>query len=179
MILDPSGGLVWFKPLPRNTSATNLRVQEYGGKPVLTWWQGDISVHGFGLGEDTIADGAYEDIAHIRAGNGLQADLHDFQLTPQGTALITAYEPIYCNLSAVGGAAYGAVTDGLVQEIDVRTGLVMFQWTSLDHVALSESYAAANTSDTGFPFDFFHHQLDRPRPGWQPVDLRAKHLDRV
>ena len=48
MILDPSGGLLWFKPLPTYTSATNFRVQEYAGKPVLTWWQGDISVHGFG-----------------------------------------------------------------------------------------------------------------------------------
>jgi hypothetical protein len=48
------------------------------------------------------------------------------------------------------------VTDGTFQEIDVRTGLVMFQWTSLDHVALAESYAPANVSDTAFPFDYFH-----------------------
>jgi hypothetical protein len=156
MILEPSGGLIWFKALPRGTSATNLRVQEYAGKPVLTWWQGDISVHGFGLGEDVIADSAYNDIAHVDAGNGLQADLHDFQLTPSGTALITAYDPIYCNLSAVGGASYGAVTDSLLQEIDVRTGLVMFQWTSVDHVALGESYELARNSLTSWPFDFFH-----------------------
>jgi hypothetical protein len=156
MILDPNGGLVWFKALPRGISATNLQVQQYAGRPVLTWWQGDISVHGFGLGEGTIADGAYDDIAHVRAGNGLRADLHDFQLTPQGTALITAYDPIYCNLSGVGGAAHGAVTDGLMQEIDVRTGLVMFQWSSLDHVALAESYEPAVDSHTDWPFDFFH-----------------------
>ena len=156
MILEPDGGLVWFKALPRGTSATNLQVQEYAGKPVLTWWQGDISVHGFGLGEDTIANGAYEDIAHVRAGNGLRADLHEFQLTPAGTALITAYDPIYCNLSGVGGASYGAVTDALLQEIDVKTGLVMFQWTSVDHVALGESYALAVNSRVSRPFDFVH-----------------------
>jgi hypothetical protein len=156
MILDPSGGLIWFKALPTHTAATNLRVQEYAGKPVLTWWQGDISVHGFGLGEDVILDSAYAQIARVKAGNGLQADLHEFQLTPQGTALITAYDPIYCNLSKVGGSADGAVTDGTFQEIDVRTGLVMYQWTSLDHIALAESYAPANTSSTEFPFDFFH-----------------------
>ena len=112
MILDSSGGLVWFKALPAHTSAANFQVQEYEGKPVLTWWQGDISVHGFGLGEDVIADASYTDIAHVKAGNGYQADLHDFQLTPQGTALITAYDPILCNLSSVGGRADGAVTDG-------------------------------------------------------------------
>ncbi|HEY3865044.1 MAG TPA: arylsulfotransferase family protein [Solirubrobacteraceae bacterium] len=156
MILDPDGGLIWFKALPKYTSATNLRVQEYAGKPVLTWWQGDISVHGFGQGEDVILDDAYAEIAHVRAQNGLQADLHEFQLTPQGTALITAYEPIRCDLASVGGSADGAVTDGTFQEIDVRTGLVMFQWTSLDHVALAESYAPASVSDTAFPFDYFH-----------------------
>ncbi len=156
MILDQNGGLVWFKPLPRNTSATNFRVQEYEGRPVLTWWQGDISVHGFGLGEDEIADSTYTDIARVRAGNGQQADLHEFQLTPQGTALITAYDPILCNLSSVGGPAYGAVTDGVFQEIDVRTGLVMYEWTSLDHVGLSESHIPASASTTASPFDFFH-----------------------
>jgi hypothetical protein len=156
MILESDGGLVWFKALPKYTSATNLRVQEFAGKPVLTWWQGDISIHGFGQGEDVILDDAYAPIAHVKAGNGLQADLHEFQLTPQGTALITAYDPIHCDLASVGGPADGAVTDGTFQEIDVRTGLVMFQWTSLDHVALAESYAPANVSDTAFPFDYFH-----------------------
>ena len=156
MILDPSGGLLWFKPLPANTEATNLEVQEYEGKPALTWWQGDISVHGFGLGEDVIADDTYTDIAHVRAGNGLQADLHEFQLTPQGAALITAYDPILCNLSAVGGPSYGGVTDSVLQEIDVRTGLVMYEWTSIDHVAMSESYEPASRSSTASPYDFFH-----------------------
>ncbi len=156
MILEPSGGLVWFKPLPAGTEATDLQVQEYEGKPVLTWWQGNIIVHGFGLGEDVIADDTYTDIAHVRAGNGLQADLHELQLTPQGTALITAYDPILCNLSSVGGPDYGGVTDSVFQEIDVKTGLVMYEWTSIDHVAFSESYEPANRSTTALPYDFFH-----------------------
>ncbi len=156
MILDQGGGLVWFKALPRYTSATSFRVQEYAGRPVLTWWQGDISVHGFGRGEDVIADSSYTDIAHVRAGNGDQADLHELQLTPSGTALITAYHPILCNLSSVGGPAYSGLTDGVLQEIDVKTGLVMYEWTSLDHVGLEESYAPVNISSTGTPFDYFH-----------------------
>ena len=156
MIVEQGGGLIWFKPLPAGTSATNLQVQQYDGRPVLTWWQGDISVHGFGLGEDLIASQRYTDIARVRAGNGLKADLHEFDLTPQGTALITAYEPIRCDLAPDGGAADGALTDSLFQEIDVRTGLVMYQWTSADHVALSESHEHAADSSMGSPFDFFH-----------------------
>jgi hypothetical protein len=103
-----------------------------------------------------IADQSYSEVAHVSAGNGYQADLHDFQLTPQGTALITAYAPILCDLSSRGGLHAGAVTDGLLQEIDVKTGLVMLQWTSLDHVALSESYEGARAASTTSPFDYFH-----------------------
>jgi hypothetical protein len=173
MILEPDGGLVWSKALPHGTSATNLQVQQYAGQPVLTWWQGDISIHGFGLGEDVIADSAYEDIGHVRAGNGLQADLHDFQLTPSGAALITAYDPIYCDLSSAGGPSYGAVTDALLQEIDIKTGLVMFQWTSVDHVALSESYEHARTSSVSSPFDFFHlNSIDLAQDGSLIVSAR-------
>ncbi|HTD08500.1 MAG TPA: arylsulfotransferase family protein, partial [Solirubrobacteraceae bacterium] len=156
MILGSGGELVWFKPMPTNTAATNLQVQEYDGQPVLTWWQGDVSVHGFGLGEDVIANNTYTDIEHVRAGNGLEADLHEFQLTPQGTALITAYDPILCNLSSVGGPAYGGLTDSVFQEIDIKTGLVMYEWTSLDHVGLSESYVPAGKTSPGWPYDFFH-----------------------
>lgn len=156
MILDQSGNLIWFKPMPANTSATNLQVQEYEGKPVLTWWQGDISVHGFGLGEDVIADATYTDIGHVKAGNGLQADLHEFQLTPQGTALITAYDPILCNLSSVDGAADAGLTDSVFQEIDVKTGLVMYEWAAVDHVGVGESYEPATRATAASPYDFFH-----------------------
>jgi hypothetical protein len=173
MILDPRGGLVWFKPLPPNVSATNLQVQEYLGRPVLTWWQGNITQHGFGLGQGVIADNSYTEIAHVSAGNGLQADLHEFQLTPGGTALITAYDTQLCDTSAVGGQREGAVTNGILQEIDVKTGLVRFQWTSLDHVALADSYELARKSTTAWPFDFFHiNSIDRVQDGSLLVSAR-------
>jgi hypothetical protein len=173
MIVGPGGELVWFKPMPTNTAATNLQVQEYEGEPVLTWWQGDVSVHGFGLGEDVIANNTYTDIAHVRAGNGLQADLHEFQLTPQGTALITAYDPILCNLSSIGGPAYGGLTDSVFQEIDVKTGLVMYEWTAVDHVGIEESYEPATRSNTAEPYDYFHlNSIDVDREGGLLISAR-------
>jgi hypothetical protein len=173
MILDPAGNLLWFKSLPRHTEATNLQVQQYLGKPVLTWWQGNISVHGFGTGEGVIADGAYQDIAHVRAGNGLQADLHELQLTPAGTALVTAYFPVLCNLSSVGGGSYDAVTDGVMQEIDIKTGLVMYEWTSLGHIALSESYTPPHGASTASPYDFFHiNSINVDRDGSMLISAR-------
>jgi len=156
MILDPAGKLVWFHPLPAPLAATNLRVQQLDGSPVLTWWQGIVSTHGFGRGVDVVVGENYRRIAEVRAGNGYQADLHEFQITPQGSALLTVYNPIYCDLAPYGGSTDSAVTDSLFQEIDIKTGLVMFEWTSVDHVAFSASYTPAAAGSTQWPFDFFH-----------------------
>jgi hypothetical protein len=173
MILDPSGNLVWFKPLPLNTSATNFQVQQYLGRPALTWWEGTITTHGFGLGQDVIADSSYTELAHVGAGNGYQADLHEFQLTPRGTALITAYDTQLCDVSAYGGPGDGAVTDGVMQEIDIATGLVRFQWTSLDHVALADSFELARKSTREWPFDYFHiNSIDAEEDGTLLVSAR-------
>ena len=156
MILDPQGRLEWFEPLAAPDVAADVRVQQLDGAPVLTWWQGVITSHGFGLGADVIDDDHYRTIAEVHAGNGYQADLHEFQLTPQGTALLTAYNAVHCDLAGAGGTADSAVTDSLFQEIDVKTGLVEYEWTSLDHVALANSYSHASGSSTQWPFDFFH-----------------------
>jgi hypothetical protein len=156
MIFDNSGNLVWFDPLPSGTESTNLEVQSYEGKPVLTWWQGYIPPQGFGQGEDVIANSSYQQILRMRAGNGLLADLHEFDITPQNTALITVFDPIRCNLSSVGGPSNGAVTDSLFQEIDLKTHLVRREWHPLDHVGLSQSYASATSASPEWPYDYFH-----------------------
>lgn len=157
MILDESGQLLWFKPLsPSGTRAADFRVQSYEGRPVLTWWQDPLISGGASQAGEVIANSSYQDVAIIRAGNGYQPDLHEFQITPQETALITVYAGVDCDLSSVGGPRNAAVVDTLLQEIDLRTGLVMYEWHSLDHVALGESYASAVHSSLTTPFDYFH-----------------------
>jgi Arylsulfotransferase (ASST) len=156
MIVDSSGNLVWFEALPTGSEATNLQVQQYEGKPVLTWWQGYIPPQGFGQGEEVIANSAYQQIMKFRAGNGLTADLHDFDITPQNTALLTVFDPIRCNLSSAGGPSNASVTDSLFQEIDLKTHLVRREWHPLDHIALSQSYASPTGSSNEWPFDYFH-----------------------
>jgi hypothetical protein len=156
MILDEAGNIVWFHPLPSGTVATNLQVQQLGSRPVLTWWQGYIPPQGFGEGEEVILNSDYQLVGRVHAGNGFTADLHDFHITPQETAVLTVFDPVDCNLSSVGGPSGGAVTDAIFQEIDLRTGLVRREWHSLDHVSLSDSYSTATTTSTKWPFDFFH-----------------------
>lgn len=156
MIFDEAGNLVWFDPVPGNKAASNLQVQQLNGQPVLTWWQGYIPPQGFGEGEEIIMNSSYRRIGRVRAGNGYKADLHDFHITPQGTAVLTAFSPVDCNLSALGGPRGGAVTDSVFQEIDLHTGLVRREWHSLDHVALGDSHSSAVSTSTEWPYDYFH-----------------------
>jgi hypothetical protein len=155
-IFDPHGSLVWFKPLPLGTFAADVRVQRYGGRRVLTWWQGTISKHGFGLGVGEIYSPSYRRIATVHGGDGVAEDLHDLVLEPDGAALITVWKPLYCDLSAVGGPADGAVYDASFQDIDIGTGLVRNEWDSLDHVPVAASYMPASRASAAWPYDWFH-----------------------
>ncbi len=155
MIVDQAGNLVWFHPLPAQEDATNFQVQQYEGKPVLTWWQGRVLVVGFGQGEDEIYNTSYQHVATIRAGNGYHADLHEVRLTPEGTAWIDAFAPIKMNLSSVHGAANGLISDSIVQEIDIKTGLVMWEWHALEHIPVSESHNPPPTTSS-YPWDYVH-----------------------
>jgi hypothetical protein len=156
-IVDDRGRPVWFQAVPAGDQAANFRVQTYRGQPVLTWWQGHNAPTGPGSGQgvDYVLDSAYRQIAIVSAGNGLAADLHEFRITPRGTALITIYNSIPYDLSAVGGPAGGSVVDGIAQEIDLATGAVVFEWHSLDHVGLAESEAPVPTA-AATPYDYFH-----------------------
>jgi hypothetical protein len=149
-IVDDRGRPVWFHPISHGDQATDFRVQRYRGEPVLTWWQ----VSGFGgvaSGVAYVANSSYHVIATLHAGNGLGANGHELALTPQGTALITIEHEVPYDLSSVGGPKDGKVDEGVVQEIDVASGRVLFEWHSLDQVALDESYAPVES-----PYDYFH-----------------------
>ncbi|HUA10726.1 MAG TPA: arylsulfotransferase family protein [Solirubrobacteraceae bacterium] len=174
MITTQSGRLLWFHRLPRGIVATNLHVARYEGKPVLVWWQGSVLELGFGEGEDVIYDDHYRRIATIHAGNGYHADLHSLLVTKQGTAWIDAFDPVREDLASVGGEAEGAVSDSVVQEIDIRTGLVMWEWHALGHIPLTESHTTPPTSVGGGalstneePWDYVHINSIDPLPDGQ------------
>jgi Arylsulfotransferase (ASST) len=154
MIAEQDGALVWSHPLPAGEAATNFHVQEYEGKPVLTWWQGRILEVGFGQGEDVLYNSSYQQVASIHAGNGYHADLHEIRLTPEGTAWIDMFDPVYMNLSPYGGLTDGVISDSVIQEIDVKTGLVMWEWHALGHIPPSESHKPISRSST--PWDYVH-----------------------
>jgi hypothetical protein len=146
--------VVWFHAVPEGDTASDFRTQTYEGQRVLTWWQG-TGLGGLSSGTDYIYNDRYQPIATVNAGNGLSADGHEFLITPWNTALILSYTTATANLTSIGGPADQTVINGVVQEIDIATGKVLFQWSSEDHVPFSDSEQPLPAS-AGTPWDWFH-----------------------
>jgi len=135
MLLDPAGNLIWFDPtsMASEILTTDFRVQQLGGQRVLTWWSGYTN-DGSGRGEGVIFSDNYRELAVVKAGDGLQMDLHEFLITPQGDAYFIAVSPVRWP------GIKRPVLDSVVQEVDISTGLVLFEWHALDHIPLGDSY---------------------------------------
>lgn len=153
-ILDRRGNVVWFRGVPAGQEAADFRTQTYRGRPVLTWWQG-TNLGGLAAGTDYIFNDHYQQIATVQAGNGLSVDGHEFLITPQNTALVLAYTTATADLSSLGGPSNQTVIDGVVQEIDIPTGRVLWQWNSQDHVPFAQS-EQPRPATAATPWDWFH-----------------------
>jgi hypothetical protein len=153
-IINNQGKVIWFKAVPAGQEAADFRTQTYRGQPVLTWWQG-TGLGAQSAGTDYIYNDHYRQIAVVNAGNGYSADGHEFLITPRNTALITIYHTTTANLTAIGGSPDQTVIDGIVQEINIRTGKVLFQWNSANHVPYSQSEQPLPASPST-PWDWFH-----------------------
>jgi hypothetical protein len=159
MIMDNRGEVVWFHPLKYTKGVTDFRVQRYQGKPVLTWWRGRVSNVGVGNGWFAIYDDSYRTVAEVRPGNGLVGDVHEFLITKRNTALMSIYHRRRADLTAIGGPKNGLLWDGIVQERDIPSGRVVFEWHSYPQIGIKESYSDPPKKQLGtkpFPYDYFH-----------------------
>lgn len=157
LILDARGNVVWFLPRPvsQHTLVSDFRVQSLYGQRVLTWWQGNSNA-GNGRGVGIIFDRNYRHLATVKAANGLDMDLHEFLVTPPGDAYILASSPVH-----LPGVRKPTI-DSVVQEIDIKTGLLLFEWHAMDHVPLSASFFTPNSRGTIFdPYHANSVALDR------------------
>jgi outer membrane protein assembly factor BamB len=179
MIMDDRGRLVWFHPLKFTKGVTDFRAQRYRGKPVLTWWRGRLSNVGVGDGWYVIYDASYRPIAEVRPGNGLVGDVHEFELTSRDTALMTIYHRLHIDLTSIGGPKDGLIWDGIVQEVDIPTGRVLFEWHSYPQIGVKESYSKPPKKQLGtkaFPYDYIHiNSIDEEPNGNLLISGRNTH----
>lgn len=152
LLVDSAGNPVWVHPV--STASANLRVQTWRGQQVLTWWQGQISDHGVGTsGEYVIMDSSYRQLKTVKPKKGLPADLHEFIINGAGVAYFTAYRTYTTDLTSVGGPKKGQALDATIQGIDLATGSLVFDWSSSEHIPISESHEAYEKNT---PYDPVH-----------------------
>lgn len=167
MILDPAGNLIWAKHFDNEFGgqAYDFKVQQYHGEQVLTFWLGDDTVRGHGKGHYYILNSSYDVIHKVGAANGLFADLHDFVITPDNTALMTIFSPKSADVIPFGRKFNDlwnqAAWDGIVQEVDLETGAALFEWRASEHISMNATYHKLESSvgEAGTrvkPFDWFH-----------------------
>jgi EmrB/QacA subfamily drug resistance transporter len=154
MILDNGLQPVWFKPVPEDVVASNLALQSWEGKPALSWWQGLVTNTGaIESGEDIVVNQRYQEVAHLKGADGWKLTLHEMLIEGED-AWVTANKDIPQDLSPYGGAYNGAMIDSAVQEYNLRTGKLLYNWDALKHIPLYESQATLPTN--GFPWDAYH-----------------------
>jgi len=161
-ILDENGHVVWFHRQSSRVSAQDLRPQVYRGKPVLTWSlsppllrEGEVLTRGTTPQNtyNVIADTGYRIIKRVRAiGRGVITNGHDFVITSRNTALVLGSRTLPRRLTRYGGPESGRIVDDLVQEIDLRTNKLLFNWSSARHIPLSESIAPFPTNGYWDPY---------------------------
>ena len=162
MIVDDAGDLVWLRP-DNGVAAADLRVATYRGAPVLTWWEGSVN-GGIGSGAHVIVDATYREIARVRAGHGGTADLHEFQVTPQGTALFFSDSSVAPRIAATASPPPWGVMDCAINEVDIATGRLLFEWHAADHIDIAES-SANPPSKSSQVYDYIHANSIEILPG--------------
>jgi arylsulfotransferase ASST len=159
MIVDRAGRLRWFLPVSEHGSlrrrVMNVRVQRYRDQPVLSFWIGRL-VENHGAGHYDIYDERYRKIAEVHGAGGLKGDLHEFLITPEGTALFTTYGVGHADIPhRDGGVRRGPYWYCCCQEVDIATGRLLLQWRSDENVPFSASHHALPRR-ASTPWDYFH-----------------------
>lgn len=172
VVLDGNGELVWTEH--KFGEVMDFRPQLYKGETFLTFWRGtDDGTHG--RGSYYMLDSAYEVDKIIRPAGGLDGDLHEFSITDNGTALMTIYEAVPADLSGVGGPVEGWVHDGILQEVDIETGKLVFEWRATSFYKAEHSLWG--TGGKGLSkedaWDYFHiNSIDKDPEGNYYVSSR-------
>jgi hypothetical protein len=172
-ILGPDGRLLWFDQLVGGEIAGNVRVQHYAHHPVLTYFLGRP-----GGGVGVLLNEHYQPIHTVTAGDGYQGQwmtLHEFQLTPEGTALFEVHANVRADLTSIGGPRNGVVADSIIQEVNIATNRVVWEWSALGHLPLRDSYAPYQR---GVPYDAFHFNSIQQIPGGNLL-VSSRHMSAV
>jgi hypothetical protein len=172
LIVDQNLQPVWAAPTDPSLVAGDLQQETFQGKPVLVWWQGQLTDTGGTLsGQVVVIDQHYRKLATLRARSPWVISLHDAVIAGPDI-WVTVYRYVHNqNLTPYGGPRRGTVDDAGVQQYDLSTGRLLYTWDALDpgrapHVPLSASEQPASVATApGAAWDAYHVNSIQVRPG--------------
>lgn len=142
-IYDNNGDMVWQGP---NEKTMNFRQQRLHGRDVITFWDGETGVLGYGYGSVHILDTSYRELYRITledddlvtptgALRESYIDVHEHIITPRNTIIVSAINITQADLTAVpdGGNDMWVIVP-LFYEIDIPTNQVLFKWDAQEHM---------------------------------------------
>ncbi|KAK5631305.1 hypothetical protein RRF57_007019 [Xylaria bambusicola] len=137
-------------------SAThNAHIGQLDGKDYL------VFIEQFALGGGPSANCLLYDSTYSLAYNisahsyeNASIELHECQLTSDGSAVVILKEIIPFDLTAVGGSEDGEILDNIVQEVGVQTGELLWLWRGSEHYNISDSYIEYKHSNGAY--DYIH-----------------------
>jgi len=130
LILNDQGQIVYYQSVAGDLAAYDFKEQPNG---LLSYYdQKDSTFY--------LMNSHYQLVDSYRAGDGYVADLHDFQILPNGDALLMVYDAETVDMSKIvqGGKKDATVTGLVIQELDPSRN-VIFEWRSWDHFSFLDT----------------------------------------
>jgi len=166
-INNPSPGYLFFAPYPLTTFVGYLIIMDNLGVPIF-YERTPYERHALQIQQDRwltygdtetryfyLMDSSYSVVDSFTTGNGYPLNIHDFQLLPNGHALLLAVDPQIIRMDTVvaGGDTAALVLGAIIQEVDASKN-VIFQWRSWDHYQITD--ATDNIDLTAHTIDYVH-----------------------
>jgi arylsulfotransferase ASST len=146
MIYDNAGHVIWYLP---NSKAHVTEPITYKGQRAVAYHQTVGNPQAWTSGYWVVLNQAYQQIGLI----GYGVDHHELLVTNNGTvAYVDTYRPVRYDLSRYGGSTNATVMEAVIDEIDLNSGKVVFEWHSLAHVPVTST----NQSLKDGTVDYFH-----------------------
>lgn len=131
LIIDPDGQVVYFK---HTGKSFDFKIQPSG---LMSYFERN---------KFYVLDSSFTIVDSVSGKNGVEIDLHDFQILANGNYLTIGSEKIKMDLSSyklfrykkIAGSRNAIVTSGVIQEIDTA-GKLVFEWHAKDHYKFDDA----------------------------------------
>ncbi len=142
-----------------NRNTYDFKASTINGTTYLTFIYGrrDPGNEPYPKGAGTIVDASFNIRRSINVTDDIEEfNLHEFNVVEDGKSVLTVtYKNEWRDISPLGlKNLTGWVGDSRIQEIDMATGDIKFEWSAFDHIPLTESFYLLHV-EQGFAHESF------------------------